>query len=500
MVFPLRSRHSWTAWKISVVLLFIVYASLSRLFSFYQNGLPKTSTSNDDASEVGARGVSTSSTTMNYLPNVTKLSLGHISKLVRWWNSFSPSLVNANPKCSPVQMTHDPPEARDIRWDPNNLEKARFDHLHLTEEQLACLKDSHKKMIEVALLQALKLPYKRNTRGIVTTVTDDYVPVFLVSLRMLRLAGSKLPVEVFFTNHDEYIIHKYTCDHILPQLNALCRLFSDVILTGDETINNIGSYQYKVLAMLFSSFEDILFLNADTFPVWNPDEFLLTEPFRSAGFVTWPDFWESTASPLFYQIAALDVPPLSVRPSSESDQLLLSKRTHAAVLLLAAYYNYYGPNYFYPLLYQGAVGQGDKETYLHAAMALNRPFYDVRRPVSVLGHSTDDEHVGLAMLQGDPTQDNEYSSGRRVDEPRGFFIHNNVCKLHAEGVFAQKCLMRDGNGNWKRLWGPKEHIVEKFGFDVEERVWQQIIITKCERGESDGCNRFKSYYLDMYRT
>ncbi|KAK7679537.1 Golgi alpha-1,2- mannosyltransferase [Cerrena zonata] len=42
------------------------------------------------------------------------------------------------------------------------------------------------------------------------------------------------------------------------------------------------------------------------------------------------------------------------------------------------YYNYYGPDYYYPLLSQGAAGEGDKETFIAAAHKLKLPYYQVK--------------------------------------------------------------------------------------------------------------------------
>jgi alpha 1,2-mannosyltransferase len=62
----------------------------------------------------------------------------------------------------------------------------------------------------------------------------------------------------------------------------------------------------------------------------------------------------STASHLFYDIFRIDVAPMNFRRASESGIILYSKRRHAAGLLLATYYNYFGPDFYYPLLTQGA--------------------------------------------------------------------------------------------------------------------------------------------------
>lgn len=484
---PSRFLHSWTAWKTLVVLLFIFFVAYLHFPS-------------EQAESEVAQLANTSPHSMFSIYDDTQFEFTSSlpappPKLLEWWNFFITFLLKAEPKCTPVEILYDIPQ--EMLWDPHNKTLKRIDALRLTDGQVKSLTASHKAMANFARQQAPKIYYKSKTRGIVTTASSNYMSVLVVSLRMLRQSGSKLAVEVWLNDRKEYMLNRHYCEQILPELNAECRLFSDVISEG-PAIENIKSYQCKAFALLFSSFENIMFLDSDSFPVWNPDDFLLLDPFRSNGLVTWPDFWQSTTSHLFFDIAGIDEPPLHIRPCSESGQMLISKRTHGAVLILAAYYNYYGPDYYYPMFSQGAQGQGDKETFLHAALALDLPFYNVKRMVTALGHWTDNHYKGLSMLQGNPVEDYQVEHHSREGEPKGFFIHNNMCKLDPEQIFEPHCRLRDSNGQWLRLWGDKEGIIEKFGYDVEERVWQQVVITACEHGKTDTCRMVKDYYKELY--
>jgi len=483
-----RLQHALTTWKTLIVVMFVLF-----LYYYYL--------STDDGSSETSSTTVTSRHSVSSIHDDTQIELT-ISlpppspELINWWNDFVPFLVAAKPDCSPVEILYGIPQ--EMTWDPRNKTKQRIDALSLSQAQLKSLKESHKAMAIYAKQQLPKLYYKRRTRGIVTTANSAYMSTLIVSLRILRQSGSKLPIEVFLNDGREYMRNRRYCEDVLPELNARCRLFSDV-MAGAPFIIDIKSYQCKVFAMLFSSFEDLLFLDSDSFPVRNPDDFLFLDPFRWSGLVIWPDFWESTASQSFFDIASINAPPLFVRPSSESGQLLISKRTHSAALVLAAYYNYYGPNYYYPLLSQGGPGQGDKETFLHAAMALDLPFYDVKSKVSVLGHKTDDHFKGYAMVQVDPVEDYRVESYQRAAEPKGFFIHNNMCKLDPEKVFEPHCGLQDSTGNWLRLWSPQEAIFKQFGYDIERCVWQQVIITACEGDNTTGtCHAVENYYQKVF--
>ena len=270
-----------------------------------------------------------------------------------------------------------------------------------------------------------------------------YFGVAITSVRMLRRAGSILPVEVFLDSWNDYDIS--SCERILPALNARCIVMSEV-WNKTPKFGKLNKNQYKVFALLFSSFEEVLFLDADAFPAHNPDVLFDVEPFKSTGLITWPDFWVSTTSHYFYEIAGIETPSLDTRRSSESGIMLYNKRRHANSLLLATYYNYYGPAHYYSLLSQGAAGEGDKETFLHAAMALGEPFYAVHNRVRVIGDKLNGTWQTAGMTQSDPVEDwaqartasldPDTVEKKEVEEPRPLFIHNNIVKLDVNHLFA----------------------------------------------------------------
>ncbi|KAH0066661.1 nucleotide-diphospho-sugar transferase, partial [Aureobasidium melanogenum] len=212
--------------------------------------------------------------------------------------------------------------------------------------------------------------------GIVIVGGGEYFGPAIIGIHMLRRSGSDLPVQVFVADESEY--EDKLCQDYLPKLGAECLILSDFIQGFEVT-----HYQLKSLAMLLSSFERVLYLDSDSIPLLKPEtELFAAEPYTSTGLVIWPDFWISTESPSFYDVAGIGVmPPNLPKSSSEAGQLLINKRKHLKTLLLANYYNIYGPDFYYPLLSQGALGQGDKETFMAAAMVLNSSYYRVKTGV-----------------------------------------------------------------------------------------------------------------------
>lgn len=287
--------------------------------------------------------------------------------------------------------------------------------LNVTARQTLVMKKAHMGFVE-AIEDKSPVYHSaspEHAQGIVTVGGGSYFPPLLVSLRLLRRTGTTVPVEVFVPRR-EY--EAELCERVLPALDATCRTF-------DHFDGRIAGYQYKVFAVLLSSFAEVLWLDADNFPLHDVAALFASAPFRATGLVTWPDLWQTSVAPAYYEIAGRPATSVSARASTEAGQLLVSKEKHWRTLLLAGYYNYYGPGYYYPLLCQGRAGAGDKETFLPAAEALNLSFYDVKTPTLGLGHfrNKTNPEEGLyrfALIQGDVVNDYERTMKLRETSKR----------------------------------------------------------------------------------
>lgn len=315
---------------------------------------------------------------------------------------------------------------------------------------------------EAYLNDSLKLDYdfvqdmKKSHANVVAGIPTDFPPdvykgtgiafiggnkfswLSLLSIENLRQTGSTVPVELIIPFPEDYEVE--LCQEILPKLNAKCVLLSDVI--GEEVLRKaeLKGYEYKALALVASSFENVLLVDSDNVIIKNPDVLFLSEPFISTGMVMWPDFWKRVTHPQYYEIAGIELGdkwirngidtytdpskystgeedpnsgiPLHDRAgaipdgSTESGQILVNKKTHSQAILLSIYYNVYGQDFYYPLFAQGAYGEGDKETFLGAVNFYKLPFYQVKKSVDVTGYwKPDNVYQGCGMLQYDPTID-----------------------------------------------------------------------------------------------
>jgi alpha 1,2-mannosyltransferase len=342
---------------------------------------------------------------------------------------------------------------------------------------------------------------------------------------MLRRTGSTLPVELFLDSPDEY--NTRICRDDLPALNVKCVIMDDILASAPQP-PKLKKYQYKVFSIIFSHFQEVLFLDADAWPVHNPDYLFESQPYRSNGLITWPDFWLPTVSPIFYDVVGLEYATVqsltgtgSEQRSTESGIMLYDKTRHADSLLLAAYYNFYGPDYYYPLFSQGAHGQGDKETFFHAAVVLGRPVYSVRTHVGILGRWINGSFETAGMKQADPAEDYDLFAGagrgrrRRAGElgvtgaskprskdARTLFIHHNIVKVDIRRVESalKMAFRRNQKGKLLRLWGDEMKLAETSGYDVERAMWEEVIKADCESSWLEDCERLKEYYRNVLLT
>jgi len=436
------------------------------------------------------------------------------AELVRFWAQLLESMMQAGPQTPPVVVHNG---VGDDVIDPNkNRKRLRPDRISLPASSVDSMKRSHAEFAELSKQLAPKLPFKKKSRGIVMTAGGDSFGIAVTSLLMLRRTGSKLPVQLFLdftSDYDEDI-----CENVLPRLGAEC-LIMEKLWKTTPTLPKLKKYQFKVFALLFSTFQEILFLDADCWPIRRPDYLFAAEPYRSHGLVTWPDFWLSTSSPLFYGITGTELPSMDERRSSESGIMLYNKAKHARSLLLSAYYNFHGPSHYYPLLSQGATGQGDKETFLHGALVAGVPFYDVRTHIGILGRWINGSFESAAMKQADPAEDwalardprklalsgRLYGQDDKVPgEPhaRWLFVHHNLVKVDIRRLkksLGEKLYRLNDKGRWQRLWGDDRVLRDMAGYDVERAMWEMVLKTDCEGTLlAEECGELRKWFADVF--
>jgi alpha 1,2-mannosyltransferase len=131
-------------------------------------------------------------------------------------------------------------------------------------------------------------------RGIVFTAGGwTYFTNAYLNCRLLREKGCKLPIEWF-----------YMGEEMLPEMIEAIQKIPDVRLIdlggyGNKNKEN-GGWQSKIRAIMESSFDEVLYLDADSFPQKDPT-YLFDHPFyKETGCVLFPDIWHWQPDKLEY--------------------------------------------------------------------------------------------------------------------------------------------------------------------------------------------------------
>ncbi|KAL8736345.1 MAG: hypothetical protein Q9181_002473 [Wetmoreana brouardii] len=364
-------------------------------------------------------------------------------------------------------------------------------HTKISIEDAQAARKSH---VEVTK-KLLKYPTQLfSGQGIVMLAGGRYTAFATTGLAMLRELGSELPVEVWVKDETEE--HEGWCKE-LENEGMACRRLSDYMNT--ELLEH--GYQLKICSILFSSFEQILFLDADNIPVRKPDVIFKSKSFTDTGVVMWPDYWNHTGAPLLPYIVGLSdgaSEMLREDQTAESGQLVWDKKRHWKSLCLAAYYNYYGPQHYYTMISQGWAGWGDKDTFLIALRSLRQEYYMVPHKLKTLFiNGTSD---GVGMLQADPTKPASYVP---------MFLHSNMVKWSIRGFLCLGCANDTVDPvKTSALENPKSNInlhltehhrifkledMKAMGIDPEPLIWKSFEHVACRSvWQSEGlCNRTK---------
>ncbi|KAI6551484.1 hypothetical protein MCOR04_011046 [Pyricularia oryzae] len=481
MISSVRSRRLLTyAVAVGLFLTFLAYYS-------------QTETNGDSYGARQASAATKNAARMRERVNPDAVDSQPSPQLVELWRSTLDAMMKAEPRIQPIKLTESVPETEiDPKYD-HPKDQVRREFVILSESDKEMLKATHAQMIQSAKQLGPRIHYAKHfkgstgpgPRGIVMTAGAKYIHNAIFSLHMLRRSGSILPVQLFLDGAVTDFVREL-CKGELFELGAECQSM-DAVFSTTPQMPKLLKYQYKVFALLFSSFDDVLFLDADCYPIFNPDDLFISEPYKSRGLITWPDVWLSSTSPTFYEVTGLEAPSMSKRRSSESSVMMIKRSTHGDDLVLATYYNLWGPDRYYRLLSQGSPGEGDKETFLQAALMLGKPFWDVRTNVGILGRWLNESFVGYGMKQAEPREDYRLFSAASRDkhddearskdlQARRMFIHHNNLKIDMPklGAIMSDAMKKNKQGQLNRLWGDDDTLIEQSGYDVEKAILHSL--------------------------
>ncbi|MBS7566944.1 hypothetical protein KHS38_21240 [Mucilaginibacter sp. Bleaf8] len=260
------------------------------------------------------------------------------------------------------------------------------------EEEIRVLKDDWKNYIA----NTSKFNQDSSGKGIVYTAGNvTYISCVIVSIKLLRSLGCRLPIEVWYLGNE---VSKSVID-AFHGLNVEFRDFLDI----DPDIS--PGYVLKPLAIINSRFLEVLFLDADNNCILNPEYLFTLKEYEDFGCIFWPDFWKTSPDNAIWKIIEKDY---FDENEQESGQILIHKQKCWKELQLCLYFNMLSAYYYKILL-------GDKDTFKFAWLALDKKYYMVHHHVGSLGFKEDKRFYGTTMVQFD-------TFGKPL------FLHRNLIK------------------------------------------------------------------------
>ncbi|RCK65106.1 putative alpha-1,3-mannosyltransferase MNN1 [Candida viswanathii] len=130
--------------------------------------------------------------------------------------------------------------------------------------------------------------YQRESsgRGIVVTIAEKHVKDIASLIHLLRALKNKLPIEIIYTSLSEAsknsIINAARDDYRkLPPQDMWLVGINAAISQGYDFI--FKKFDYKILSMLFNSFQEFILIDADTVFFKNPEQFFNLKGYQRTG-------------------------------------------------------------------------------------------------------------------------------------------------------------------------------------------------------------------------
>ena len=220
-----------------------------------------------------------------------------------------------------------------------------------------------------------------------------------VTIKMLRHWGCTLPIEWFYADTGEMTAD--TVDYLQTQYGVKC--FNTDLIQQFKGFDKRG-FQIKPIALLLSSFEEIIFVDSDNLPLIDPEVLFDTDEYKENGAIFWKDYWQYGINDNHDHAGVRQLHQMLNMPEPthgefefESGQMVINKVRHYRALQVVLFMAL-NKDVFYRLVY------GDKDTYRIAWKFCEAPFHVVDAKPGVIGFLNKDEKTfkGFGMIQAHP--------------------------------------------------------------------------------------------------
>jgi hypothetical protein len=254
-------------------------------------------------------------------------------------------------------------------------------------------------------------------RGIVLTVGPNQMPHTRFNLRIIEWSRTKLPVEVWYSSAQ---ISRNLTNELLssvPTLNVKACCFetarchssngTEINLTrsyvyAPETKHINGKiYTFKPAAILSSTFDEVLFLDADCYVVRDPTYLFEKDPmYKRFGVLLYSDIYLSHQHPKLWSL--LNTTCVRNEYSVDSGVLLFNKKRVWSGIYMSKLMSDH-PKIFYDYFFSN----GDKDVFRLAFRYMKIPYYIISTPCST-GYIQNHTFCGVTLCKTDSLGLNVY--------------------------------------------------------------------------------------------
>ncbi|MBW2232250.1 MAG: hypothetical protein JRH17_17840 [Deltaproteobacteria bacterium] len=264
---------------------------------------------------------------------------------------------------------------------------------------------------------------ERDTRGIVMCAGGpDLLTQAYTNLDVLRNHhGCRLPVALFYVGREEM---PEACQHFFEESFSNLRCIDASRITdrpGQPRAKNLRGFELKPFSLLNAPFDELIFIDADSVPLYDPELLFESELYREHGNLFWPEAcmlstlvphagawseWSLTdgrargniqgVNPRIFDHLRLPRPSTLERAGyeTESGQILIDRRRCFDAVALTWFMSS-RPHHFRLYFY------GDTEAYRLAWGVTERPYCQIPHPSHQVGVVEDGIFLGRAILPRD---------------------------------------------------------------------------------------------------
>lgn len=238
-----------------------------------------------------------------------------------------------------------------------------------------------------------------------------YFPGTWVLVNMLRYQGCELPIEVWHLGEEELDVHMA---ELLRPLGVAC-------IDGRKVAKEIPcrilkGWELKAYALLYSSFEEVLLLDADNVPVSNPSDLFSWSEYQQTGAVFWPDVGKLSKGRKIWELVGT---PYRDEPEFESGQILINKSKCWEALNVSLWLNEFS-DFYYDYIH------GDKETF-HMGFRKTNTEYSMPHHHVVLREGTMYQHDFRGRVVFQHRNGYKWSINRDANPHLKGFLYESEC-------------------------------------------------------------------------